>query len=301
MDQNILFAFAMTMIAGLSTGIGSAIAFFAKKTNTKFLAVSLGFSAGVMIYVSMIEIFTEAKAKLIVPLGLKNGTIVTVAAFFGGMLLIALIDKLIPSEENPHEVEFVESMCEVDENGNCLDENCELLKDGNCKNKISNSFEGDDVESEQKRSRLMRTGLFTALAIAIHNFPEGLATFVSALQEPSLAIPIVVAIAIHNIPEGIAVSVPIYYATGDKKKAFIYSFLSGLSEPIGAIIGFMILLPIMNDILFGVIFAGVAGIMVFISIDELLPSAREYGEHHLSIYGMVVGMAVMAISLILFM
>lgn len=301
MDQNILFAFAMTMIAGLSTGIGSAIAFFAKKTNTKFLAVSLGFSAGVMIYVSMIEIFTEAKAKLIVPLGLKNGTIVTVAAFFGGMLLIALIDKLIPSEENPHEVEFVESMCEVDENGNCLDENCELLKDGNCKNKISNSFEGDDAESEKKRSRLMRTGLFTALAIAIHNFPEGLATFVSALQEPSLAIPIVVAIAIHNIPEGIAVSVPIYYATGDKKKAFIYSFLSGLSEPIGAIIGFMILLPIMNDILFGVIFAGVAGIMVFISIDELLPSAREYGEHHLSIYGMVVGMAVMAISLILFM
>ncbi|MBU5307420.1 zinc transporter ZupT [Clostridioides mangenotii] len=285
MDQNILFAFMMTLIAGLSTGIGSAIAFFAKKTNTKFLAVSLGFSAGVMIYVSMIEIFTEAKSKLIVPLGLKNGTIVTVLAFFGGMILIALIDKLIPSEENPHEVEFVETLNKIEEE--------EI---------VSHEKNIEDKESSDlNKSKLMRTGLFTALAIAIHNFPEGLATFVSALQEPSLAIPIVVAIAIHNIPEGIAVSVPIYYATGSKKKAFIYSFLSGLSEPIGAIIGFMILLPIMNDILFGVIFAGVAGIMVFISIDELLPSAREYGEHHLSIYGMVVGMAVMAASLIMFM
>lgn len=285
MDQNILFAFMMTLIAGLSTGIGSAIAFFAKKTNTKFLAVSLGFSAGVMIYVSMIEIFTEAKSKLIVPLGLKNGTIVTVLAFFGGMILIALIDKLIPSEENPHEVEFVETLNKIEEEDIVSHE----------KNI------GDKESSDINKNKLMRTGLFTALAIAIHNFPEGLATFVSALQEPSLAIPIVVAIAIHNIPEGIAVSVPIYYATGSKKKAFIYSFLSGLSEPIGAIIGFMILLPIMNDILFGVIFAGVAGIMVFISIDELLPSAREYGEHHLSIYGMVVGMAVMAASLIMFM
>jgi len=195
----------MTLIAGLSTGIGSAIAFFAKKTNTKFLAVSLGFSAGVMIYVSMIEIFTEAKSKLIVPLGLKNGTIVTVLAFFGGMILIALIDKLIPSEENPHEVEFVETLNKIEEE--------EI---------VSHEKNIEDKESSDlNKSKLMRTGLFTALAIAIHNFPEGLATFVSALQEPSLAIPIVVAIAIHNIPEGIAVSVPIYYATGSKKKAFI--------------------------------------------------------------------------------
>ena len=144
-------------------------------------------------------------------------------------------------------------------------------------------------------------GIFTALAIAIHNFPEGIATFVSALQEPRIAIPIVVAIAIHNIPEGIAVSVPIYYSTGSKKKAFIYSFLSGLSEPIGAIVGLFILIPIMNDIVFGIIFAVVAGIMVFISLDELLPTAREYGEHHLSIYGLIAGMMVMAVSLLLFL
>ena len=267
--NNVLFAFLLTLIAGLSTGIGSLIAFFAKKQNTKFLAVSLGFSAGVMIYVSMIEIFAEAKAALIVPLGIKNGNIVTVLAFFGGIALIALIDKLIPSNDNPHEVT----------------------------NKNISEFE----QPPRKESGLMRTGLFTALAIAIHNFPEGLATFVSALQAPTLAIPIVFAIALHNIPEGIAVSVPIYYATGNKKKAFLYSFMSGLSEPIGALIGYLILLPFMNDIVYGILFAAVAGIMVFISIDELLPSAQAYGEHHLSIYGLVAGMAVMAASLLLFM
>ena len=264
MDNNILLAFLMTLLAGLSTGIGSCIAFVAKHTNKKFLSVSLGFSAGVMIYVSMIEIFTEAQSSLTAELGERGGSWVTVAAFFGGMLLIAVIDKLIPSEENPHEVKLVEE------------------------------------EEDRHPAKLMRMGLFTALAIAIHNFPEGLATFISAMQEPSVASPVVVAIAIHNIPEGIAVSVPIYQATGSKKKAFTYSFLSGLAEPIGALIGYLVLLPIMNDIVFGVIFAGVAGIMVFISFDELLPAAREYGEHHLSIYGLSSGMIVMAISLLLF-
>ena len=263
---DIIIAFGMTAIAGLSTGIGSAIAFFAKKTNTKFLSVSLGFSAGVMVFVSLVEIYAKASSSLTAAFGIKTGTLVTITAFFGGMLLIGLIDRLIPKDTNPHEIISV-----------------------------------DESESQASRQKkLMRTGLFTALAIGIHNFPEGLATFVSALQEPSIAIPIVVAIAIHNIPEGIAVSIPIYYATGNKKKAFQYSFFSGLSEPIGAVIGYLILLPIMSDAVFGILFASVAGIMVFISLDELLPSAREYGEHHLSIYGLVAGMAVMALSLWLF-
>ena len=143
-------------------------------------------------------------------------------------------------------------------------------------------------------------GLFTALAIGIHNFPEGLATFIAALNDTGLGIAIAVAIAIHNIPEGIAVSVPIYYATGSKKKAFWYSFSSGLAEPVGAMIGFLILMPFLSPLLFGMIFAGVAGIMVFISIDELLPAAQEFGEHHLSIYGLIAGMMVMAMSLLLF-
>ena len=265
--KEILFAFLLTLVAGLSTGVGSIIAFFAKKTNKKFLAISLGFSAGVMIYVSLVEIFAEARTSLSAALGEKPGAWVTVLAFFGGIFLIALIDRLIPENGNPHEMKSVVA----------------------------------DSEERKNKERLIRIGLMTALAMAIHNFPEGMATFVSAYTGPKIAIPIVAAIAIHNIPEGIAVSVPIYQATGSKKKAFLYSFLSGFAEPAGAIIGFLILLPIMNDAIFGIIFAAVAGIMVFISVDELLPSAREYGEHHLSIYGMIAGMGVMAVSLLLFM
>jgi ZIP family zinc transporter len=267
--DNVFLAFFLTFIAGISTGIGSVIALFSKTTNTKFLSASLGFSAGVMIYVSMVEIFSKAKISLSAFLGEKTGTLITFAAFISGMILIGLIDRFVPEDKNPHEIHGLSSR---------------------------------EISGKQKneKTKLARTGLFTALAVGIHNFPEGLATFVSALQEPSVAIPIVVAIAIHNIPEGIAVSVPIYYATENKKKAFWLSFASGLSEPIGAVIGYLILLPFMNEMVYGILFAVVAGIMVFISLDELLPSARAYGEHHLSIYGMVAGMAVMAVSLWLF-
>ncbi len=280
--ENVLFAFALTLFAGLSTGIGSALAFFTKKSNTKFLSVSLGFSAGVMIYVSMVEIFFKAQESLISGLGHIVGSWVTVIAFFGGMFFIGIIDRLIPSSENPHELHSVE---EINENSQDTSHHIEQMK---------------KREEAQKNHKLLRMGLFTALAIAIHNFPEGLATFISALHEPQIAIPIAVAIAIHNIPEGIAVSVPIYYATGSKKKAFFYSFVSGLSEPVGALVGYLILMPFMSETLMGIIFAFVAGVMVFISLDELLPSAREYGEHHLSIYGLVAGMMVMAVSLLLF-
>ncbi len=265
--MNVLFAFPLTLFAGLSPGIGSALSIITKRTGTKFLSVALGFSAGVMIYVSLVEIFAKAKDSLVSALGVRTGSWVTVGGFFFGILLIAMIDRLIPSAENPHEVHTVEEM---------------------------------DGKSEHHKANLMRMGLFTALAIAIHNFPEGLATFTAALNDPQLGIPIAFAIAIHNIPEGIAVAVPVYYATGSRKKAFKLSFLSGLSEPVGALIGFVLLSRFLNDAVFGFIFAAVAGIMVFISLDELLPSAREYGEHHLSIYGLVAGMAVMAVSLLLF-
>ena len=259
--NNILLALLLTLLAGLSTAIGGLISILAPNTNKRFLSVALGFSAGVMIYVSMIEIFFKAETSLILEFGQKTGKIINVISFFAGMIIIAIIDRLIPSEQNPHEIK---------------------------------------TEENYKSIKLIRMGLFTALAIGVHNFPEGLATFISAMQSPSVAIPIVVAIAIHNIPEGIAVAMPIYHATGSKSKAFKLSLLSGLAEPFGAIIGFVILMPIMNDIVFGIIFAAVAGIMVFISIDELLPAAREYGKHHLSIYGMISGMIVMAISLLMF-
>jgi len=260
----VLNAFLLTLLAGLSTGIGSALAFFTKKTNTRFLSVSLGFSAGVMIYVSFVEILFKASESLIRYHGEDTGWWITVGAFFGGILFIALIDRFIPSAENPHEVRRIEEM-----------------------------------NKPASKNRLMRMGMFTALAIGIHNFPEGLATFTAALNDPELGLAIAIAIAIHNIPEGIAVSVPVYYATGSRKKAFLLSFLSGLSEPIGALIGYLILMPFMDDQLFGILFASVAGIMVFISFDELLPAAREYGEHHLSIYGLLAGMAVMAFSLLI--
>ncbi len=265
--ENVLFAFALTLFAGLSTGVGSLLSLLTKRTSTKFLSIALGFSAGVMIYVSFVEIFAKAKDSLVGALGIKGGTWATMGGFFFGILFIAVIDRLIPSTENPHEVHTVEEM---------------------------------DGKSEEHKSKLMRMGLFTALAIGIHNFPEGLATFTAALSDPSLGVPIAVAIALHNIPEGIAVAVPIFYATGSKKQAFKLSFLSGLSEPIGAFIGYVILRKFFNDITFGFIFASVAGIMVYISLDELLPSAREYGEEHLSIYGCIAGMVVMALSLQLF-
>lgn len=265
-SENILFAFGLTIFAGLATGVGSALAFFAKKTNTKFLSIALGFSAGVMIYVSLIEIFVKARDALESSLGPTKGYWWTTIAFFVGILFIALIDKLVPSFENPHEARSIEDM----------------------------------DKDRTKKKALLRMGMFSALAIAIHNFPEGLATFTSALSDPTLGISIAIAIAIHNIPEGIAVSVPIYYATGSKKKAFFYSFLSGLAEPVGALVGYGILYRYFNDITFGLLFASVAGIMVFISLDELLPTAEKYGEHHLAIYGLIIGMAVMALSLLLF-
>ena len=279
--ENLLFAFALTLFAGLATGIGSLLALFTKRTNTKFLSVALGFSAGVMIYVSMVEIFPKAQESLISEMGKSAGSWATVVAFFGGMLLIAIIDNFIPSIDNPHEIRKVEEL--------------EVTTDGDA---VSESIE--DNKESIKNKNLMRMGIFTAIAVALHNFPEGVATFIATLQDPSLGIPIAVAIAIHNIPEGIAVSIPIYYATGSRKKALIYSFLSGLAEPVGAGIGFLVLMPFLTETLFGILFASVAGIMVFISLDQLLPAAREYGEHHLSIYGLVGGMMVMALSLLLF-
>lgn len=269
-NSTILFAFMLTLFAGLSTGIGSALAFFTKSTNTRFLSISLGFSAGVMIYVSMVEIFQKSRESLMMVYDEKLGTIYTVISFFAGIAFIAIIDQLIPSRENPHEIRKVEDV-------------------------------NDPSTPQKNNKKLYRMGVFTALAIAIHNFPEGLATFAAGLTDPAIAISIAVAIAIHNIPEGIAVSVPISYATGNKKKAFLLSFLSGLAEPVGALIGYFILINVFNDTVFGVLFGSVAGIMVFISLDELLPTAQEYGEHHLSIFGLVAGMAVMAISLLLFM
>ena len=266
--SSILFAFMLTVFAGLATGVGSLMAFYTKQTNKKFLSAALGFSAGVMIYVSMIEIFVKAKDSLQAVHGSEKGYLYTTVAFFVGIFIIALIDKLVPKAENPHEMRDIEDL--------------------------------EEAKKARENHSLMRMGMFSALAIAIHNFPEGLATFIGALEDPAMGISIAVAIAIHNIPEGIAVSVPIYHATGSRRRAFKYSFLSGLSEPVGAIIGYFLLRNYLSESMFGIVFAIVAGIMVYISLDELLPTAEKYGEHHIAIYGLISGMMVMAASLVMF-
>ncbi|MFI3331921.1 MAG: zinc transporter ZupT [Rikenellaceae bacterium] len=263
--HHLLYALVLTLFAGLATGIGSLIALVARRTNKSLLAFSLGLSAGVMIYVSFVELFAEASESLSLSFGEQLGALYTVVSFFGGVAIIGLIDFLVPSAENPHEMRGVEQ------------------------------FE----KGEKGAKRLKRMGLMTALAIAIHNFPEGIATFATAYEDPSLGLAIAVAVAIHNIPEGIAVSVPIYYSTGSRKKAFWYSLLSGLAEPLGGLMAYLILMPLLSEEFMGVVLAAVAGIMVYISVDELLPAAHEYGREHTSILGFILGMAIMAISLIL--
>lgn len=261
LSDPIFFAFSLTFFAGISTGIGAILCLLYKKFNPKFLGIMLGISAGVMLYVSFVEILVKAKTSLSITFGEKLGYSYSVLGFFIGIFIIIFIEKLIPHEHENNETKTVET-------------------------------------SEKK---LLRLGLFSALALSIHNFPEGLATFLTALEDPTYGISIAVAIAIHNIPEGIAVAIPIYYATKSRKKAFWYSFLSGLTEPIGALIGYFFLLQFVDESIFGIIFAGVAGMMVYISINELIPTAKEYAGKKLSTFGIVIGMLIMAISLILFL
>jgi len=256
------------MIVGLSTGIGSLIALLFKRTNTRFLCASLGLSAGVMLYVSFMDLIPIAKEELVLHFGDKTGTLTLLLAFFGGMGLITLIDFVIPQTNNPHEFQGVEDMGKPD----------------------------------IRKMSLNRTGILVALALVVHNFPEGIAVFTTAMSSGfSVAIPITLAVAIHNIPEGIAVSVSIYHATGNKRKAFWLSFLSGLAEPVGALIAYLFLMPFWSPVINGIVMAAVAGIMVYISLDELLPTAEKYGEHHISISGLIAGMMLMALSLFLFL
>lgn len=260
--NTIMTALGLTLVAGMSTGIGSLMAFFMNHTDKKFLSCALGLSAGVMIYVSFMDLLPMALEEISSGITGKSGMLYVLGGFFGGIGLIAMIDMLVPEDENPHEVSTVEEM----NNG----------------------------------THLRRTGMMLAGAIAIHNFPEGMATFVAAMNGMDVALPIMVAIAIHNIPEGIAVSVPIYHATGNRKKALMWSLMSGLAEPLGAIFGLAFLLPFWTPTVGAIVMAAVAGIMVYISFDELLPGSERYGHHHLAMCGVIGGMVLMAFSLLLF-
>lgn len=268
--QNMLAVLALTTFAGLATGVGGAIGFFVKKTNIRLLTFLLGLSAGVMVYISFVELLASAQENLAETYGKFNGHLVGLVSFFGGMLIAMLIDRLIPENENPHEAHDPEELhlpVQVAEN------------------------------NASETSKMRRSGILFALAIGVHNFPEGMATFAAGINSLTLGIPIAIAVALHNIPEGITVSVPIYHATGSRKKAFKYSMLSGLAEPIGAGIAMLVLYPFLSETLLSILFASVAGTMVFVAFDELLPMAERWGFHHLSIYGIITGMLLMGFTL----
>lgn len=291
--KEVWIALGLTVFAGMATGIGSILAFTTKRTNYRFLSVATGFSAGVMLYVSFVEILVKGSDSLVTRFGSPLGDWINAASFFGGILLIGIIDNLIPSAENPHETHSKA------EEAPLHDPNAPIPDFANASSPGSNDHSGH-------HKKLMRMGLFTALAITIHNFPEGLATFLAALHDPKTGVVIAIAIALHNIPEGISVSVPIFYATGNRKKAFIYSLLSGMAEPVGAVIAYLIIIVFVGNTqgaipgqIMGILFGMVAGIMVYISLDELLPTSRAYGKGHDSIIGLISGMLVMAISLLL--
>jgi len=257
MNTNFIMAFLLSFLAGAATAVGGALAFVIKKENLALLAVGLGFSAGVMVYVSFMELLPHAQHALTALYGAGAGQWLAVVLFFSGIGVACLIDRALPS----HHV---------------------------------------DAHTLDAATQLKRLGIFTALALAVHNFPEGLATFLAAMNNKTLGVSIAIAVAIHNIPEGIAVALPVFHATGKRGQAFWYSVFSGVAEPIGAVVGYFCFSFILHEAALGVLFALVAGIMVYISLDELLPTAHDYGNGHQVIGGVICGMAMMALTLLLF-
>lgn len=248
MEHNVGIALLLTAAAGLSTTAGSFLGLAVRKPGPRFMGFTLGFSGGVMILVSFVELLRRSIESL--------GFLSAHLAFFIGMASIFLIDLLVPHE-----------------------------------------YVGQHDHKERSEGGLTRIGLLVAFGVGIHNFPEGMATFAGALRDVNLGVAIAVAIAIHNIPEGLAVSAPVYAATGSRGKAFLWSFLSGVSEPVGAALAALVLLPFLTEILLGWVLAAVAGIMVSISIDELVPAAKSFGSEHTPILGAIAGMFIMALSL----
>ncbi|HHY08485.1 MAG TPA: zinc transporter ZupT [Corynebacteriales bacterium] len=262
MQSNIGFALLITSLAGLSTIAGSLIGLLTRYPSPRFLTITLGFSAGAMLLVS----FTELLQSGIESLGLTTAYV----SFFAGILLMFLIDALVPHVY--------------------MGERCDLH---------GAPGKQPDKQTNTDRERLTRAGILLAVGLIIHNFPEGMASFAGAVHDRELGIAIAFAIALHNIPEGLAVSTLMYSATGNRWKAFLWAFLASIAEPLGACLAALTVIPGLNDTVLGTMLSAVAGIMVFISLDELIPVSRSFGEDHLSIIGIIMGMAVMVIGKIL--
>jgi ZIP family zinc transporter len=247
-EGNILIALALTLFAGLATGIGSIVAYFIPKPDMRALSLSLGFTAGVMIYVGFVDLLCSSK--LVIGFGYAN------LFFLIGLFIIYLLDQLIP---HIHMDGQVDSHC----------------------------------------NRLYRGGIMTTIGIAIHNLPEGMTVALVSLADLRLGVPVAFAIAIHNIPEGLACSIPLYCATSDRRKSCLLSFAAGMTEPLGAVLAVLLLYPFLNEELLAAASALVAGIMVFISFDELIPIANRYGSEHLTNLGIIAGFLAMMAGLIL--
>lgn len=262
MDSRFAIALALTTGAGLSTLLGGTLVLFTRRNNPALLAFGLAFAAGAMVYISLVEILPKASDAFSHAAGAQWGTALGTAAFIGGLLVVMTIDHLIP---HPHE--RLEASLPMPENS--------------------------------AATSTRRLGLLTALAVTAHNLPEGMATFFASLDNPSVGAPLALAIAIHNIPEGIAVALPVLVATGSRRAALLASLVSGLAEPLGALLGYALLGPTLSGNTYGVVFGLIAGIMVFLAMDELLPTAKHHARGHETVYGLVGGMAVMGISLVL--
>ncbi|PID33232.1 zinc transporter ZupT [Candidatus Saccharibacteria bacterium] len=263
-----VLALVLATLAGLATSIGGLMATHKKVRERKWLAVSLAFAAGAMLMVSFAEMLPVGVESLAATMDHRTAQIWAYVAFFGGVALVLIIDRLLPKSLNPSEVEGREDKLSKSE-------------------KVNNR-------------RLIRSGLLVALVLALHNFPEGMSTFIATYQDPALGLTLAFAIAIHNIPEGIAVAAPIYAATKSRKKAFWWSTISGLTEPLGALVALALISTVLPESLFGILYGLVAGMMVFVAIDEMLPAARRYMTNtHQIVYGTIAGMVIVSLSLVM--
>lgn len=276
MIKTYLLALILSTLAGLSTILGGVVTFFIKKDSLKLLSFGLGLSAGVMLFISLADLYPEAQEMIKNQMG-ESFLWLTVVSFALGILVAVLIDYFIPDhiQENMFDKQIGANEQNIDSTDCVKNENA-IISIG----------------------KIKKAGITTAVVVAAHNFPEGLATFFTTTQNITLGLGIVFAIAIHNIPEGIAISIPVYQATHSKRKAFWYSFLSGMAEPVGGVIGFILIQTLFPNICLGILFALVAGIMTYISIDTLLPMSKSYDTGHYSISGVVLGLVIMGITMI---
>jgi ZIP family zinc transporter len=261
MDHNVLVAFGACALAALATVLGAIVLFRVKEPNPRLLAFGLAFAGGAMVYISLVEILVKSQNAFGEIYPDKTGYALATAAFFCGVLLVVALDRFLP---NPH-----------------------------------GGLQEHEFHHDTKK-HVARVGLMAAIAITAHNFPEGMATFFATLDDPTIGAPLAMAIAIHNIPEGVSIAIPVYFATGSKWKAIGACSLSALAEPIGAALGYAVLAPFLTQAVYGWLFGIIAGVMVFLALDELLPSAKRYAKGHETVYGMIFGMGALAISLVLF-